>query len=90
MEVYAGMIIGEHVRDLDLEVNPVRAKKLTNMRASGTDEMIKLSPPRLLTLEEALTWIADDELLEVTPNHIRCRKAILDSGLRKISERSRK
>lgn len=88
--VYAGMVIGEHVRDLDLEVNPVKAKKLTNMRASGTDEAIKLQPPRLLTLEDALTWIGDDELLEVTPGHIRCRKQILDSGLRKVSERGRR
>jgi len=88
--VYAGMVIGEHVRDLDLEVNPVKAKKLTNMRASGTDEAIKLQPPRLLTLEDALTWIGDDELLEVTPSHIRCRKQILDSGLRKVSERGRR
>lgn len=88
--VYTGMIIGEHARDLDLEVNPVKGKKLTNMRAAGSDEMIKLQPPRLLTLEDALTWIADDELLEVTPSFIRCRKQILDSGLRKMSERSKK
>lgn len=67
-EVYAGMIIGEHSRDNDLDVNPTKGKKLTNMRASGTDDAVKLSPPRVMTLEGSFDWINDDELIEVTPD----------------------
>jgi GTP-binding protein len=87
-DVYEGMVIGEHSRELDLEVNPVRAKKLTNIRAASAEEFSRLSPPRVLTLEDALTWIGDDELLEVTPTVIRCRKQILSGNSRKIAERN--
>jgi GTP-binding protein len=73
-KVYEGMIIGEYSRDADLDVNVCREKKLTNMRASGHDEAIRLEPPRAMGLEEALAWIDDDELVEVTPDEIRIRK----------------
>jgi len=82
-KVYDGMIIGEHSKPNDLEVNPVKGKQLTNMRASGKDEAVKLTPPRPITLEYALTYIEDDELVEVTPNNIRLRKKGLDSVARK-------
>ena len=77
------MIIGEHSRDNDLDVNPIKAKHLTNMRASGSDDAIKLVPPRELTLERALEWIEDDEVLEVTPLNIRIRKKYLDPTQRR-------
>jgi len=83
VEVYGGMIIGQHNKDNDLDVNPCKGKKLTNVRASGTDDAIKLTPPRLLTLEQALEFIDDDELVEVTPNSIRLRKKELDPTKRK-------
>jgi GTP-binding protein len=86
-KLYEGMIIGEHNRDNDLEVNPVRGKQLTNVRASGSDENIKLTPPRILTLEDTLSYIDDDELVEVTPKSIRLRKAILDPHERKKASR---
>jgi GTP-binding protein len=70
-EVYEGMIIGEHSRDNDLEVNPLKGKKLTNIRASGSDEAVRLTPPVIMSLEEAIAYIDDDELVEVTPNAIR-------------------
>jgi GTP-binding protein len=82
VEVYSGMIIGEHSKQNDLEVNPVKGKALTNMRASGHDEATVLSPARYMTLEEMLSYIADDELLEVTPKNIRMRKRELDAGVR--------
>ncbi len=82
-KVYVGMIIGEHSRENDLDVNPIKAKHLTNMRASGSDEAIKLTPPRDLNLERALEWIEEDEILEVTPKNIRIRKKILDPTQRK-------
>jgi GTP-binding protein len=72
-EVYEGMIIGEHSKGADLNVNVTREKKLTNMRATGSDEAVRLSPVQPLTLEAAMEWISDDELLEVTPGHIRIR-----------------
>ncbi len=75
--VYQGMIIGEHSRDNDLDVNPLKGKQLTNVRASGKDEAIKLSPPRALKLEDAIAYIEDDELVEVTPESIRLRKRAL-------------
>ncbi|MDR3126384.1 MAG: translational GTPase TypA, partial [Rickettsiales bacterium] len=81
-EVYSGMIIGEHSKQNDLEVNPVKGKALTNMRASGKDEATTLSPPRAMMLEEMLAYIADDELLEVTPKNLRMRKKELDAGRR--------
>ncbi|MDC3086968.1 translational GTPase TypA [Paracoccaceae bacterium] len=86
-EVYQGMIIGEHNRDNDLEVNPLKGKKLTNVRASGTDEAVRLTTPTKLTLEQAIAYIDDDELVEVTPNHIRLRKRILTSIERKRSQK---
>jgi GTP-binding protein len=88
VEVYGGMIIGQHNKDNDLEVNPCKGKKLTNVRASGTDDAIKLTPPRLLTLEQALEFIADDELVEVTPLSIRLRKKELDPTRRKRSSKA--
>jgi len=88
-KVYRGMIIGEHPRDNDLEVNVLKGKQLTNIRAAGKDEAIKLTPPIRMTLEKALAWIADDELVEVTPKAIRLRKAFLDPHERKRSERAR-
>lgn len=82
-KVYIGMVIGEHSRDNDLDVNPIKSKHLTNMRASGSDDAIKLVPPRELTLERALEWIEDDEILEITPLNIRIRKKYLDPNERK-------
>ena len=82
-KVYQGMIIGEHSRDNDLEVNPLKGKKLTNVRASGTDEAVRLTPISRMTLEQAIAYINDDELVEVTPNAIRLRKRYLDPHERK-------
>lgn len=82
-KVYIGMIIGEHSRPNDLDVNPIKGKNLTNVRASGSDDAIKLVPPRRLSLERALEWIEDDELVEVTPINIRVRKRYLDPTERK-------
>ena len=76
-EVYEGMIIGEHNRSNDLDVNPTKKKKLTNMRASGSDDSVKLAPPKLMILEVSMEWINDDELIEVTPKSIRLRKRFL-------------
>ena len=86
--VYTGMIIGEHSRENDLEVNPLKGKKLTNVRASGTDEAVKLTTPVIMTLEQAIAYIDDDELVEVTPNSIRLRKRFLDPHERKRNARS--
>ncbi|WHZ37520.1 translational GTPase TypA [Sagittula sp. MA-2] len=86
--VYTGMIIGEHSRDNDLEVNPLKGKKLTNVRASGTDEAVRLTTPMSLSLEEAIAYINDDELVEVTPNAVRLRKRFLDPHERKRASRS--
>ena len=86
--VYTGMIIGEHNRDNDLEINPLKAKQLSNVRASGKDEDIKLSPPTILTLEQAIAYIKDDELVEVTPKSIRLRKLYLDATDRKRYSKS--
>src|SRR5579871_3553242 len=82
VEVYEGMIVGENARDADLDVNIVKEKKLTNMRASSADEAIRLVPPRLLNLEQALEFIRDDELVEVTPKSIRLRKKVLKHNQR--------
>jgi GTP-binding protein len=87
--VYEGMIIGEHTRDNDLEVNPLKAKQLTNIRAAGKDEAIRLTPPRLLTLEQAIAYIEEDELVEVTPQSIRLRKVLLDPNARKRADRGK-
>ncbi|MCT8332469.1 translational GTPase TypA [Leptospira sp. 85282-16] len=83
--VYPGMILGMNSRDTDLEVNPVREKKLTNVRASGSDEAIRLVPPKKLTLEQSIEFLDDDELLEVTPQSLRLRKKVLDASMRKRS-----
>jgi GTP-binding protein len=89
-KVYVGMIIGEHSRPNDLDVNPIKGKQLTNVRASGSDDAIKLVPPRNLNLERALEWIEDDELVEVTPKTIRVRKRHLDPTVRKRLSRDKK
>ncbi|MEO1640071.1 MAG: translational GTPase TypA [Pseudomonadota bacterium] len=86
--VYTGMIIGEHSRDNDLEVNPLKGKKLTNVRASGTDEAVRLTPPVQMSLEQAIAYIDDDELVEVTPNAVRLRKRYLDPHERKRMARA--
>ena len=86
-EVYQGMIIGEHSRDNDLEVNPLKGKKLSNVRASGTDEAVKLTTPTRFSLEQAIAYIETDELVEVTPNNIRLRKRLLDPHERKRSQK---
>lgn len=88
--VYEGMIIGENNKGNDLDVNPTKTKQLTNMRASGKDDNIKLSPPRIITLEQALSYIQDDELVEVTPTCIRLRKKYLDAITRKKMSRQEK
>ena len=87
-KVYQGMIIGEHNRDNDLEVNVMKGKKLTNVRASGTDEAVRLTTPLQMTLEKSLAYIADDELVEVTPKTIRLRKIHLDPNVRKRAAKS--
>ncbi len=86
--VYEGMIIGIHSRDNDLVVNPVKTKQLTNVRAAGKDEAVVLTPPVLLTLESAIEFIADDELVEITPETIRLRKRHLQEHERKKAARS--
>ena len=88
--VYEGMIVGENSRPGDMDVNPTREKKLTNMRSKGSDENIQLEPPRELTLEAALEYIEDDELIEVTPQTIRLRKRFLSTSDRKRLSREAK
>ena len=87
-QVYEGMIIGEHSRGNDLEVNPLRSKQLTNIRTTAKDEAVRLTPPRQMTLEAAIAYIEEDELVEVTPKSIRLRKALLDPNQRKRAERA--
>ena len=87
--VYQGMIVGEHNRDNDLEINVLKGKKLTNVRASGKDDAILLTPPRRMSLEEALSYIQDDELVEVTPQSVRIRKRHLDPNVRKRESRKK-
>jgi len=82
-KVYEGMIIGEHSKSNDLDVNVLEGKKLTNIRTTSKDEAVRLTPPIILTLEKALAYIADDELVEVTPKSIRLRKRHLDPNMRK-------
>lgn len=88
-KVYEGMIIGENARENDLEVNPLKSKQLTNFRASGKDEAIRLTPPRVMTLEEVISYIENDELVEVTPKNIRLRKKLLDPNERKKAGRNK-
>ena len=87
-EVYAGQVVGENAKDNDIVVNVTKSKKLTNMRASGADDKAKIVPPIVFSLEEALEYIKEDEYVEVTPNHIRLRKIILDENERKRAGRS--
>ena len=86
-KVYLGMILGEHSRENDLDVNPIKEKKLTNIRAAGKDEAMLLVPPRRMSLEQAIAYIEDDELVEVTPSAVRLRKRHLDPNERKRSEK---
>jgi GTP-binding protein len=86
-KVYQGMLVGEHTRDNDLEVNVLKGKKLTNIRTTSKDEAVRLTPPIRMTLEKAIAYIQDDELVEVTPKSIRLRKLILDPNDRKRAVR---
>ena len=88
-KVYSGMVIGENSKQGDLEINVLKGKQLTNVRASGTDEAIRLIPPRELTLEDMITYVGEDELVEVTPKSLRLRKKFLDSNDRKRLGRSK-
>ncbi|HWU04328.1 MAG TPA: translational GTPase TypA [Novosphingobium sp.] len=87
--LYEGMIIGENAKPEDLEVNPMKSKALTNFRASGKDDTVRLTPPKVMTLEQAIAYIDDDEMVEVTPKNIRIRKAILDPNERKKQSRKK-
>lgn len=87
-EVYAGQVVGENAKDNDIVVNVTKSKKLTNMRASGADDKARIVPPIVFSLEEALEYIKEDEYVEVTPNHLRLRKIILDENERKRANRS--
>jgi GTP-binding protein len=84
------MIIGEHLRGGDLDVNPTKGKQLTNIRAAGKDEAVTLTPPIRMTLEKAIAYVADDELVEVTPKSVRLRKRQLDKNLRRKDSRDAK
>ena len=86
-KIYEGIIIGENAKPEDLEVNPLKSKQLTNFRSTGKDDAIRLTPPRAMTLEQAIAYIDDDEMVEVTPQTIRLRKAILDPNERKKAKR---
>ncbi|WP_439817511.1 translational GTPase TypA [Zavarzinia sp. CC-PAN008] len=88
VKVYQGMIIGEHSRDNDLEVNPLKGKQLTNIRTTSKDEAVRLTPPRRMSLEQAIAYVEDDELVEVTPQSIRLRKRYLDPNVRKRMSRA--
>jgi GTP-binding protein len=88
-KVYSGMIVGENSKQGDLEVNVLKGKQLTNVRASGTDEAIRLTPAKELTLEDMITYVAEDELVEVTPKSLRLRKKLLDPNARKRMSRSK-
>ena len=85
--LYEGMIIGENAKPDDLEVNPMKSKQLTNFRSTGKDDAIRLTPPKVMTLEQAIAYIDDDEMVEVTPKSIRLRKALLDPNERKKASR---
>ena len=82
-DVYAGQVVGEHSHDNDLVINVTKSKKLTNMRASGSDDKVSLAPPIVFSLEDALEYIKGDEYVEITPNNMRMRKIILDETERK-------
>jgi GTP-binding protein len=80
--------VGQHTRDNDLEVNPIKGKQLTNIRTTAKDEAVRLTPPIQMTLEQAIAYIADDELVEVTPKSVRLRKRLLDPNARKRAQRT--
>lgn len=82
-QVYPGMVVGEHNKDHDIEVNAVKARQLTNIRAASKDEFVRVTPPRIMSLEQILSYIQDDEIIEITPSSIRIRKKVLDSNMRK-------
>ncbi|MDD6397745.1 MAG: translational GTPase TypA, partial [Selenomonadaceae bacterium] len=89
--VYEGMIVGENAREMDIDINPCKAKHVSNMRTSSSDEAIRLTPPKILSLEQAIEYINQDELVEVTPDSIRLRKSILDRTVRgRASKNARK
>jgi len=88
-KVYQGMIVGEHSKDNDLAINVLKGKQLTNVRASGTDKAVTLVPPRKMSLEQMMSYINDDELLEVTPKNLRLRKRYLDPNVRKRNIRDK-
>ena len=90
VRIYEGMIIGQHSRDNDLDVNALKAKQLTNIRTTSKDEAVKLTPPKIPTLEQAIAYIEEDELMEVTPKNIRLRKKVLDPNMRKRAEKASK
>jgi GTP-binding protein len=87
IKVYGGQVVGENSRDADMVVQVCRKKHLTNMRASGSDMAVQLTPPRSMTLEQCLEWIEDDELVEVTPESIRIRKRVLDHSMREVARK---
>ena len=87
--LYEGMIVGENAKPDDLEVNPMKSKQLTNFRSTGKDDAIRLTPPRRMTLEQAIAYIDDDEMVEVTPKSIRLRKRYLDPHERKRANRAK-
>ena len=89
-KIYEGMIVGEHSRDNDLEINLLKSKQLTNIRAAGKDESIRLVPPLRMTLEQMISYIEEDELVEVTPKTLRLRKIALDGNERKKITRAKK
>ncbi|KXZ43834.1 hypothetical protein GPECTOR_79g113 [Gonium pectorale] len=89
-EVYGGMVVGEHSREDDLDVNPVKEKKATNVRTTSSDEKVSLAAPRLMTLEDAIGYVGEDELIEVTPAAVRLRKVVLDAGARRTRARREK
>ena len=88
-KLYEGMLVGENAKPDDLEVNPMKSKALTNFRVSGKDDAIRLTPPRIMTLEQAIAYVDDDEMVEVTPKSIRLRKALLDPNERKKAGRKK-
>ncbi len=90
VEVYEGMVVGENARAEDMDVNPTKERKLTNMRSSTAEELVRLTPPRTMSLEQALEFIADDECVEITPASVRLRKVVLDASQRGRLRHSRK
>ena len=88
-KIYEGMIVGENSREQDLEINVLKGKQLTNVRASGSDDAVKLVPPVKMSLEDMIAYISEDELVEVTPHSLRLRKRLLSANDRKKAERSK-